>query len=77
MNSKRLAKDAPDAPSALADLLPDVTPIAKTNRAEIERELPPPVAEQRLRDDREALAESLALDDPWEAGLEKIGRAHV
>jgi DNA-nicking Smr family endonuclease len=58
------------APAALAELLPDVTPLAPLNRAAIERERPPPVAEQHLRDEQQALCDTLSGDDPWEAGLE-------
>lgn len=58
------------APSPLADLLPDVTPLPALNRAPLERELPPPVPEQRLRDEQQALADSLSDEDAWEAGFE-------
>ena len=40
------------------------------NKARLERARPKPVAEQRLRDERETLAESLSDFDPWESGFE-------
>ncbi len=55
---------------ALWELLPDVTPLPALNRALIANQPPPPVPAQRLRDEQQALAESLSFDDPWEAGLE-------
>ena len=58
------------APAALAELLPDVTPLPSANRARIARELPAPIPEQRLRDEQQALADSLSDEDAWEAGLE-------
>ena len=56
--------------SPLAELLPDVTPLPQPNRVQLTRDPPPPIAEHRLRDEQQALAESLSFDDPWEAGLE-------
>ena len=48
----------------------DVTPLATPRRAEHERPLPAPIPEQRLRDDRQALQDSLSAESPWDAGLE-------
>jgi DNA-nicking Smr family endonuclease len=39
-------------------------------RAEHKRQLPPPIPQQRLRDDREALKDSLGSGSPWDAGME-------
>ena len=55
---------------ALRALLPDVTPIPRANRASVAPPPPAPVALQRLRDERAALADSLNPRDPWESGLE-------
>jgi DNA-nicking Smr family endonuclease len=48
----------------------DVTPLATPRRTEHERPLPEPIPEQRLRDDRETLKDSLSSAAPWDAGLE-------
>jgi DNA-nicking Smr family endonuclease len=48
----------------------DVTPLAAPRRKEHERPLPQPVPEQRLRDDRQTLKDSLGPGSPWDAGLE-------
>jgi DNA-nicking Smr family endonuclease len=48
----------------------DVTPLARANRAVLERPRPQPLPTQRLRDDREALAASLSGDDAWDSGIE-------
>ena len=44
-----------------------MAPVART---EHDRPLPPPIPEQRLRDDRETLKDSLSSAGPWDAGLE-------
>ena len=51
-------------------LLTDVTPLPHINRALVERPRPLPIPEQRLRDDRETLQESLSDRTPWDQGLE-------
>lgn len=48
----------------------DVVPLAAPARTEHERPLPQPIPEQRLRDDRETLKDSLNPEPPWDAGLE-------
>jgi DNA-nicking Smr family endonuclease len=48
----------------------DVVPLPAPDRTQFERPLPKPVPEQRLRDDREALKDSLGPEPPWDAGLE-------
>ncbi|HKA38721.1 MAG TPA: Smr/MutS family protein [Burkholderiales bacterium] len=48
----------------------DVTPLATPRRTEHERPLPQPIPEQRLRDDRQTLKDSLSPESPWDAGLE-------
>lgn len=54
----------------LHELLPDVTPLPPSNRAHTPKPAPRPVAEQRRRNDRDVLNESLGDTDPWEAGVE-------
>jgi DNA-nicking Smr family endonuclease len=48
----------------------DVTPLAPANRAALERPRPLPMPVQRMRDEREALAASLAGGEAWESGIE-------
>ena len=40
------------------------------NKARLERSRPKPIAEQRLREDRQTLLDSLSDYDPWESGSE-------
>ena len=54
----------------LCELLPDVTPLPRVNRARIIKAPPTPVPSQRLRNDHAVLVESLSDADPWEAGFE-------
>jgi DNA-nicking Smr family endonuclease len=60
----------PPAAEKLHELLPDVTPLPRLNRAALAKAQPSPAAQQRLRDERAVLAESLTDTDPWEAGFE-------
>lgn len=55
---------------AFRTLLSDVTPLRPPNRVAPERPRPRPVPEQRLRDERDALQESLSDWTPWDAGYE-------
>lgn len=55
---------------ALSELLPDVTPLPRLNRARIVKAQPAPAPTQRLRNEREILEASLSDSDPWEAGFE-------
>jgi DNA-nicking Smr family endonuclease len=48
----------------------DVVPLRRSPKVEHERRRPDPVPAQRLRDDHEALRESLSDQVPWDAGLE-------
>lgn len=52
------------------ELLRDVTPLPPLNRAPVDKPRPQPIAEQRLRDDRAVLVDSLSGEDAWEAGME-------
>ena len=54
----------------LHELLPDVTPLPRLNRAPLIKAQPGPEAQQRLRDERAVLVESLSDSDAWEAGFE-------
>ena len=51
-------------------LLPDVTPLPRLNRAHVPKVQPSPTAKQRLRNEREVLVASLSDDDPWDSGFE-------
>jgi DNA-nicking Smr family endonuclease len=59
-----------DGDVAFQALVSDVTPLGAVNRAPIDRPRPRPVPEQRLRDERETLRESLSDGPAWEAGYE-------
>jgi DNA-nicking Smr family endonuclease len=59
-----------DRAQALHELLPDVTPLPRLNRARIAKAQPAPDAVQRVRNEREVLEASLSDTDPWEAGFE-------
>jgi len=48
----------------------DVTPLPPPGKVEHDRPLPRPIPVQRLRDDREALADSLSDAMPWDSGIE-------
>jgi len=48
----------------------DVTPLPRPVKAELDRPLPRPVPAQRLRDNREALKDSLSDHVPWDTGME-------
>lgn len=54
----------------LHELLPDVTPLPRANRAHAAKPRPHPVASQRVRNERAVLEESLSDTDPWELGFE-------
>jgi DNA-nicking Smr family endonuclease len=55
---------------ALTELLPDVTPLPRLNRARIAKPPPAPTPAQRVRNEREVLEASLSDTDAWEAGFE-------
>jgi len=69
-----MKKDPAKAPAEDVELLRaalcDVTPLPRANRAPRRTPPPEPVAAQRLRDERAALADSLSPHDPWDSGLE-------
>jgi DNA-nicking Smr family endonuclease len=69
---KKLRKPAidPDEAELFRASVSDVIPLAGPARIEHERPLPRPVPAQRLRDEREALKESLSDQVAWDAGTE-------
>jgi len=60
----------PDEAELFRASVSDVVPLIGPARIEHERLLPQPVPAQRLRDEREALKESLSDQVPWDAGME-------
>ena len=54
----------------LHELLPGVTPLPQLNRAHPAKPQPRPLAQQRVRNEREILDASLGDSDPWELGVE-------
>ena len=60
----------PDDANLFRASMSDVTPLPRPEKAELDRPLPRPVPAQRLRDNREALKESLSSHIPWDAGME-------
>ena len=70
MTKPRQPRPSPAAAENLQALLPDVTPLPRLNRAPLAKAQPSPAAQQRLRNEREVLLESLSDTDPWEAGFE-------
>jgi len=69
-------QQAPHKPKAPADgamlfrrAVADVVPLPPSNRAEIARPRPKPIARQRLRDEQQVLIDALADPWDWEAAL--------
>jgi len=60
----------PDEAELFRAAVSDVVPLTGTARIEHVRLLPQPVPAQRLRDEREALNESLTGQVAWDAGME-------
>ena len=69
---KKTAKPTvhPDEAGLFRASVSDVTPLSRPKRVEHPRTLPRPVPAQRLRDNREALKDSLSDHHPWDAGME-------
>lgn len=67
---KRPQKIVPDDNERLESLLPDVMRIADHGRVVLPRKTIAPIARQRLRDEKEALAESLSDHSAWDIGAE-------
>jgi DNA-nicking Smr family endonuclease len=68
--NKRGQKPTESADAIFRDSVADVTPLPQRNQARLEKPLPKPVAGQRLRAERETLADSLSDYDPWDAGYD-------
>jgi len=60
----------PEDPELFRDAVSDVTRLPHHGKAELTRARPRPIAAQRLRDDRQALLDSLSNQIAWDAGLE-------
>jgi DNA-nicking Smr family endonuclease len=60
----------PDDVSLFRASVSDVTPLPRPQKAALELPQPSPVPSQRLRDNREALKDSLSDPMPWDAGME-------
>lgn len=60
----------PGSDAALQALFADVTPLPAGNRVKHDKPRPRPVPDQRLRDEREILDETLSDWTPWDAGIE-------
>lgn len=70
MKKSRKPSVHPDDASLFRASVSDVTPLPRPEKAELERPRPRPIPSQRLRDDREALKDSLSDPVPWDAGME-------
>ncbi len=70
MKKSRKPAIHPDDAKLFRASVSDVTPLPRPEKVELHRPLPSPVPSQRLRDDREALEDSLSDHIPWDAGLE-------
>lgn len=68
--ARRPPRDQDRDDVAFQALLSDVTPLRPTNRVAPSRPRRHPVPEQRLRDERATLEESLSDWTPWDAGYE-------
>jgi DNA-nicking Smr family endonuclease len=63
-------RHSPAEKEALHELLHDVTPLPRANRAHAPKPPPRPFAAQRARNERAVLDESLSDTDAWEQGYE-------
>jgi DNA-nicking Smr family endonuclease len=63
-------KPATEDAELLRASLSDVVPLARSNRAQLAKPRPRPIAAQRLRDERAALEDSLNGDVAWDSGFE-------
>lgn len=70
MSRTRKPAVRPDEASLFRLAVSDVTRLPQHGKAELARPRPKPVPAQRLRDDRQALHESLSDQLPWDADLE-------
>jgi len=63
-------KPATEDAELLRASLSDVVPLARSNRAQLAKPRPQPIAAQRLRDERAALEDSLNGHEAWDSGFE-------
>lgn len=70
MKKTRRAPIAPEEISLFHASVSDVTPLRRTQKVEHQGQRPQPIPAQRLRDNREALRESLSDRPPWDSGME-------
>lgn len=70
MKKSRKRAIAPEEAELFRASMAGVVPLPARDRTELERPLPEPIPAQRLRDDREALKDSLSRRIPWDAGIE-------
>jgi DNA-nicking Smr family endonuclease len=70
MKKPRKPAISPDEAELFRASVADVIPLADKARIEPQRPLPQPIPAQRLRDNREALRDSLSDQNPWDAGAE-------
>lgn len=70
MKKPRKTEVHPDEAALFRSSVTGVTPLRARARAEVLQPPPPPIPAQRLRDDREALRDSLSDEVPWDAGAE-------
>jgi len=70
MRKSRKAAPTPDEVELFRTTVSDVTPLPRHGRVRHELPPPEPVPAQRLRDDRQALKDSLSHAHPWDSGIE-------
>jgi len=70
MKKPRKPAISPDEAELFRASVSDVIPLTDKARIEPQRPLPQPIPTQRLRDDREALRDSLSDQTGWDAGSE-------
>jgi len=70
MKKSRKATVQPGDAELFRASVSDVTPLPLPRKVEHDLPLPRPIPTQRLRDDREALVDSLSDHIPWDAGSE-------
>jgi DNA-nicking Smr family endonuclease len=70
MKKPRKAAATPDEVELFRATVSDATPLPRHGRVRHETPPPEPVPAQRLRDDRQALQDSLSHAHPWDSGIE-------
>jgi DNA-nicking Smr family endonuclease len=64
------SRPKPEDSALFSDLVVDVTPLPRRDKAEIVRPRPRPIPAQRLLDEQAALRDSLSDQIPWDNGTE-------